>query len=259
MARDDEKIAELMRVLAEDIGEAQSLFLPIVPLRKFPPPDSYEFTSALLINIVSDIAMQAVFPFKFGKTSSPINSETAFHKYIAAMRKDKELVLKIPVKITIDGPRNLDTDLKIEYTFSSKLLDRIYTIGEIRMKERPYFYYFLLDLMTQAVHYQDKLNLTKDDTGNHWLRIRDQFPYRSGGFFSDVTILVNSLRQLVRCIFAEKDSDIDNWYTHEWMSPIIQERLSLNLSTSPIQTNQQAGIFSRFFQKFSKVLTKDPG
>lgn len=253
--RDD--VAEILAFLAGKPEPANSMFLRLVPNRKFPPPDPLVLPPKILLEVATAMAFQAVFPFEFGDKQPPLSSREAFHEYIHEMHQDRELVLKRPIRMVVESRR--EVNFQLEYCFGSRLLGRIAAVGNIGLPDRPFFYHFLVDLVAQAIQNRDAMTIERDEAGNSWIRLRGARPYRESGFYSDVTILVHNVNELIRVVFGESDEDIDTWYQYEWLSPVIKGFLGAPRSASPVQLNEQAGIVSGFFKKFSKFFTQQPG
>jgi hypothetical protein len=177
------------------------------------------------------------------------------------MSTDRELVIKSPVKITISTTPPTNADLQLEYCFATKLLERLTNASYNDLNTFPYFYHFLIDLIAQNVTYRDDLQISEDDSGNTWLRLRGKTPYRERGFYSDTTTLVNRVGSLVRIIFAEKDDDVDNWYRYEWISGHLKEVLATESSgvAGNVNVGDQRALLRRIFNKFSKFLAQQPG
>jgi hypothetical protein len=248
----------VLAALANEPAPAKSLFLPLVPLRKFPPSDPIILPDAVLLSLVTDIAFQTLFPFHFGQHSPPISSEEGFHNYIKDMISDRELVFKRSIRIVLDESK-LDADLQLEYCFASGFLHRLVSQMPLLVSsDKPYFYHLLVDLIAQVQSKSETLSVNRDDVGNYWLRLRNASPYRTNSFFSNVTIIAQNIRSLVRIVFAEKDEDFDAWYHYEWLSPFIKGVLAHQPLTAPLRFNKQASILSSFLKKFPKFFTQKP-
>ena len=239
-------------------GPAESLFLPRVPPRKFPPLQYAPFPRKVLVPLVAEIAFRTVLPISSDEKESTISTKKSFHSYIMRMVSDRDLVIKQPLRITLSTSPPSDVDLKLEYCFANRLLRRIQNAPYEDLEETPYFYHFLADLIAQNIKYSDALQVSQDDSGNSWLRLRGQKPYRDKGFYSDTTTLVNAIGALVRIVFAETDDDIDNWYRYEWMSQYLKDILVTQPLGSEIKLSKQRTFLNHIFGQFSKLFTQHP-
>jgi hypothetical protein len=237
---------------------AESLFLHLVPKRKFPPLNTFLLPDEVLLPIVTTVALQTLFPFKFEpKNSLAFPNAAAFHLYIVKMSTDRELVIKRQLQFVVSQSPTLTADLRLEYGFPIKLLERIKSSPYQDLNEISYFYHFLVDLVLQLYQNEDSIRIERDADGNNWLRIRNASPYRENGFFSDVTVLVSNIGNLVKVVFGEKDSDIETWYRYEWISLHLKEALLDGPLPNPtIYGREQTSVLSRILDKFTKFLAQ---
>jgi len=250
-----ESFEAVMTRLGSEPSEVASLYLPVVPRRKFPPPNPITLPRTVLLPLAGDIALQVCFPFLFGQREKPISSKTDFHEYIVTMLSDKEAVLKRPIKIVLNETGH-EVDLKLEYCFTTVALTKIHDDNLRTSKDIPYFYHYLVDLISQARSKSELIEIEIDDAENYWLRLRGAEPYRPHAFYSNVTIVVQRVGEIVRIVFAEDDLDFDRWYTYEWVSPHIQDVLAGEPLLPKSSVNVEAGVLASFFKKFSKLFTQ---
>src|SRR5271166_5848354 len=101
---DSDPFELIMARLEPPAPTAESLFLPLVPLRKFPPPDSVTFPRDILTFLVGNAALESIFPFnlKQQQQGSAFLTKQDFHEYICSMSDDRELVIKRPLRIVLN-------------------------------------------------------------------------------------------------------------------------------------------------------------
>lgn len=252
----DPEINRLIRALARDPVPAKSLFLPLVPLRKFPPADSDPLPEQVMLSIATDAAFQTFFPFHFDRPAEPLSSSSDFHEIALKMYQDREFVVNTSITVAVDTDPRTDVSLRLEYSFSSSLLRRIVNGPYWHVSSQPIFYHMLLDLVAQFVKFQDQIRISRDNVGNLWLRLRGQPPYRENSFYTDVTAICFQFGKLVRVVFGEGDDDIDTWYQYEWFSPVVKDFLSSEPLSVSTEFGQQASVLQKVLKKLTKLLAK---
>ena len=156
---ESDQLARVMTHFATKKIPAESLFLPLVPRQKFPPPDRVTFPPEILVGLVTEIAFQAIFPFLCNRQSEALGSKQAFHDFINGMAADRTEVIKCPLTITIED--GINATLRLEFCFASRLLSRVRHLGETGLKGKPYFYHFLVDLVCQGIKNAADIRATK--------------------------------------------------------------------------------------------------
>jgi hypothetical protein len=200
----------------------KSLYLPGIPRPKFPPRTTPRLPRELLLELGCDIAYQTIFPFRTRDNTGYPNSISSFNAVVKDMLHDRTIVMHRQLVIQVEQTPKAAQEFRLQYRFSDHLIQRVdhrlYLAG-YPPEVTPYN--FLIDLIAQLIAKQDQIKVQYDELGAAWLRLRRVPPYRKHSFFTDVTVLIHQVVNLIDIIYAETDDDIDTHYHYEWMSEFI--------------------------------------
>jgi hypothetical protein len=198
---------------------SRSLYLPLPPRAKNSIFRQIEFPDSIFHDLIVG-TVEVLFPFLVEKRGSPETSEE-FDKIVRQMANDRDFVFYTPTTFFRHDPTTSEdkqVQIRMEHGFAQLLLKRVISLVDFARLPNVTPYNFLIDLVLQAAQNAPRFQIRRDELGYYWLILRDAVPYRDNSFFVDVTILIQSIGNIVRVIIAEKEEDIDSWYRYEWLS-----------------------------------------
>jgi len=217
------KLRSLFRIFDPPVGDAASLYLQRTPKAKnWPAPVTLplEIARQLLAQVPA-----LVFPSLFRVPRDQISLDPA-QVTVEEMEADREVVVWIDASL---GASETELEqVRIEFCFARLLLARMrqesnwddMDVGPILA---------LADLLRQIGDNADDFVTRIDEFGSRWLLLRDAMPYRQGAFFTEATVLVQCMSNLIKVVIGETEDDIDTWYRYEWLAPFARKYLEERL------------------------------
>ena len=198
----------------------KSFYLPATPRPKFPPRTYDYLTPEIVVEIVTNAALQTIFSTDTNG-AQPDGTGNSLNAVLREMAHDRAHVIfrKISIKVEIE-PAVVET-FRVEYRFSDHLLKRIGDLLANYPGTKASPYNFVLDLVLQVVNNRNLLTVGFDEHAACWVRLRNAPPYREHAFYRDVTILLQHMGNLIDVVYGEIDNDIDTDYHFEWMRELV--------------------------------------
>ena len=197
--------------------EAGSLYLPLVPRAKNWPLQTVHIPREVIDDLITQ-APSVIFPFLFELEEAPV-SEQDFNQLVDKMRLDRDIVIWAQGRLVVTkGGKNMEADARIEYCFARALLARLHSMLAVNGGSKPAYFLLLVDMLLQARRNVADFGMQHDEFRSCWLTLQGRRPWREGGFFSDVTVLVHYPGHIVRLLFGETEEDFDDWDRYGWMA-----------------------------------------